>query len=67
MAIPPLLNLGYLCPCWERMYIMDETYSLNIEITSNTGVEVFSADLKELSKETIDQILRVVMEASLPY
>lgn len=67
MTIPPLLVLGYYALAEKGLYIMNKTYSLNIKITSNTGIEVFSADLKELSEETVDQIQRVVMEASLPH
>jgi len=45
---------------------MDKTYTLEVKITSNTGVEVLCATLKELSEDTVDKFRRDVMKASMP-
>ncbi|MCI9413113.1 MAG: hypothetical protein HFJ31_01140 [Clostridia bacterium] len=46
---------------------MDKTYDLYIEITDSMTLDsIFSADLCDVSKETIDKIQRVIMEASQP-
>ena len=43
---------------------MDNTYTADIKITSSTGVETFSANLRELSEEDVDKVRRVIMEVA---